>query len=54
MMHVASPFPNTVPSKAEDVIKPAVDGTLAVLKAVSESGTVKRVVLTSSIAAVYG
>lgn len=37
-----------------DVIKPAVDGTIAVLEACSNSGTVKRVCLTSSIAAVRG
>jgi len=53
VIHVASPFPNKAPSKPDDVIKPAVDGTLAVLKAASESGTVKRVVLTSSIVAIY-
>jgi len=53
VMHVASPFPNAMPKSEDDVIKPAVDGTLAVLKAASESGSVKRVVLTSSIAAIY-
>lgn len=42
-----------MPSNPDELIKPAVDGTLAVLKAVSEVGTVKRVVLTSSIAAVH-
>ena len=42
-----------MPSNPDDLIKPAVDGTLAVLKAASEVGTVKRVVLTSSIAAVH-
>lgn len=53
MIHVASPFPDRVPSNPDDVLKPAIDGTLSVLKAVSEAGGVKRVVLTSSIAAVY-
>ena len=53
VIHVASPFPNTIPSNPDDVIKPAVDGTQAVLKAAAEAGTVKRIVLTSSIAAVY-
>lgn len=42
-----------MPSNPDELIKPAVDGTLAVLKAVTEAGTVKRVVLTSSIASVY-
>lgn len=53
VIHVASPFPDRKPSNPEDLIKPAVDGTLAVLKAASAAGTVKRVVLTSSIAAVH-
>lgn len=42
-----------MPSNPDELIKPAVDGTLSVLKAATEAGTVKRVVLTSSIAAVY-
>jgi nucleoside-diphosphate-sugar epimerase len=53
VIHVASPFPDRVPSNPEELIRPAVDGTLNVLKAVTEAGGVKRVVLTSSIAAVY-
>lgn len=53
VIHVASPFPDRVPSNPDDLIKPAVDGTLAVLRAVSEAGGVKRVVLTSSIASVF-
>ncbi|KAI1278134.1 putative uncharacterized oxidoreductase [Halotydeus destructor] len=53
VLHVASPFPDTVPSNPDDLIKPAVEGTLAVLKAASGAATVKRVVLTSSCAAVY-
>lgn len=52
---MASPFPNSVPTDPEaELIKPAVDGTLSVLKACSETSGVKRVVLTSSIVAVYG
>jgi len=53
VIHVASPFPDRIPSNPDELIKPAVEGTLAVLKAASEAGSVKRVVLTSSIAAVY-
>ena len=53
MIHVASPYPDRAPSNPDDLIKPAVEGTQAVLRAVSEAGGVKRVVLTSSIAAVY-
>lgn len=48
--HIASPF--FFPQKEQDVIKPAVEGTLSVLRACSEYG-VKRCVITSSIAAVY-
>ena len=54
VIHVASPFPLTIPSDPDELIKPAVDGTLNVLKACTEVGGVKRVVLTSSIVAVYG
>ena len=54
VFHVASPFPD--PSKAlkdeNELIKPAVEGTKSVLQACVDAGTVKRVVLTSSIAAV--
>ncbi len=50
--HVASPFPRGTPRDENEVITPAVEGTLNVLKACAEAGTVKRVVFTSSIAAV--
>jgi dihydroflavonol-4-reductase len=50
--HVASPFPAEVPKDEMDLIRPAVDGTKRVLSACAESGTVKRGVLTSSVAAV--
>ena len=52
VMHTASPFPMVNPKNADDVIRPAVDGTLNVLRACN--GKVKRVVLTSSIAAIVG
>lgn len=51
--HVASPFPLDVPSDPDVIIKPAVEGTLAVLKAAAADGNVKRVVLTSSLAAIH-
>ena len=50
--HVASPFPPQIPRDENEIIVPAVEGTLNVLKACAELGTVKRVVLTSSIAAI--
>lgn len=54
VIHTASPFPVTEPSDASEVINPAKEGTLSVLKASVEAGTVKRVVLTSSIVAIVG
>ncbi|MCX2477974.1 aldehyde reductase [Pedobacter sp. MC2016-15] len=51
VLHVASPFPAADPKDAEELIVPARDGALRVLKAAREAG-VKRVVLTSSFAAI--
>ena len=50
--HVASPFPASVPRDPDELIKPAVEGTTGVLAACRDSGTVKRVVVTSSMAAI--
>ena len=52
VIHVASPFPLSNPKREDDLIRPAVDGTLSVLRACAKAGTVSRVVLTSSCAAV--
>ncbi len=51
VLHVASPFPAQSPTDPEELIGPARDGTLRVLRAAREAG-VRRVVLTSSFAAV--
>lgn len=54
VQHVASPFPLAQPRDEQELIRPAVDGTLRVLRAARDAG-VKRVVLTSSFAAIgYG
>jgi dihydroflavonol-4-reductase len=54
ILHIASPFPRELPKHENDLILPAKSGTLSILKAASENN-VKRVVITSSIAAVvYG
>jgi dihydroflavonol-4-reductase len=52
LMHTASPFPMTQPENEQDVIRPAVEGTLRALKAAQAAG-VERVILTSSIAAIF-
>lgn len=51
VLHVASPFPVQDPKDENELIIPARDGALRVLKASRDAG-VKRVVLTSSFAAV--
>ena len=48
MVHVASPFPTVNPEDANLVIKPALDGTLNMLKAANAEESVKRVCITSS------
>lgn len=54
VLHVASPFPLRAPKHEDELIRPARDGALRVLRAARDGG-VKRVVLTSSFAAVgYG
>lgn len=54
VLHVASPFPGARPKNEDEVIVPARDGALRVLRAAREAG-VRRTVLTSSFAAVgYG
>ena len=51
VLHVASPFPPAQPKDPDELIVPARDGTLRVLRASLAAG-VKRIVLTSSVAAV--
>ncbi|MEQ1619451.1 MAG: aldehyde reductase [Terricaulis sp.] len=54
VLHVASPFPPAAPKHEDELIVPAREGALRVLKASRDAG-VKRVVLTSSFAAIgYG
>jgi nucleoside-diphosphate-sugar epimerase len=54
VLHVASPFPADVPRHEDELIVPAREGALRVLRAARDAG-VKRVVLTSSFAAIgYG
>lgn len=51
VLHIASPFPAEQPKDENELIIPARDGSLRVLKAARDAG-VKRVVLTSSFAAI--
>lgn len=53
VLHVASPFPSAQPKDPDELIVPAREGTLRVLRAGLDAG-VDRVVVTSSIAAVRG
>jgi nucleoside-diphosphate-sugar epimerase len=54
VLHVASPFPEKIPKHEDELLVPAREGTLRVLRAARDAG-VKRVVLTSSFAAIgYG
>jgi nucleoside-diphosphate-sugar epimerase len=49
VLHVASPFPAAPPKHEDDLIVPAREGTLRALRAAKAAGTVKRVVVTSSV-----
>jgi nucleoside-diphosphate-sugar epimerase len=54
VLHVASPLPPSAPKHEDELIVPAREGTLRVLRAARDAG-VKRVVLTSSFVAIgYG
>ena len=54
VIHTASPFVMDSKDPQKEVIDPALIGTQNVLKTVNEVESVKRVVLTSSVAAIYG
>lgn len=51
VLHIASPLPPGPPNHDDELIIPARDGTLRVLRAAARAGT-RRVVITSSIAAI--
>ena len=55
VIHTASPFfVSNIKDAEKDLINPAKNGTKTVLESVNQTDTVKRVVLTSSMAAMYG
>jgi len=53
VLHVASPFPPEQPKDPDELIVPAREGTLRVLRAALDAGA-ERIVVTSSVAAVSG
>jgi dihydroflavonol-4-reductase len=53
VLHVASPFPPAQPKDPDELIVPAREGTLRVLRASLDAG-VDRIVVTSSVAAISG
>jgi dihydroflavonol-4-reductase len=54
ILHIASPFPREMPRDPEELIRPAREGVLNVMRAAAAAG-VRRVVLVSSVGAVgYG
>lgn len=54
LFHIASPFTLRFKDPGKELIEPAVQGTQNVLNAASRSGSVKKVILTSSVVAIYG
>lgn len=54
VFHTASPFIASVADPQRDLVDPAVKGTRNVLNSVNATESVRRVVLTSSCAAIYG
>ena len=54
VLHVASPFPATAPTSADELIRPAREGTLRVLRLARDAGVRKVVITSSSVAIMYG
>lgn len=54
VFHTASPFTNDFKDAQKELIDPAVNGTKNVLNQANNTSSVKRVVVTSSCAAIYG
>ncbi len=52
VLHMASPYIVNVKDPARDLVRPAVEGTLSMLRAAATSDRVKRVILTSSMASI--
>lgn len=54
VLHLASPFPLVQPRNADELIRPAVDGTLRVLRAAVAAGASRFVQTSSTVAIIFG
>lgn len=54
VIHMASPFKINVKDAQKELVDPALEGTRNILSQVESTPSVKRVVLTSSVVAIYG
>lgn len=52
VIHTASPYVINVRDPENDLVKPALEGTAAVMEAAGKTATLRRIVLTSSVAAI--
>ena len=52
VLHIASPFINGLPDHEDDLIKPALTGTQRILKLSAANPQIKKIIITSSFAAV--
>lgn len=54
VVHTASPFPAKAPKHANELLKPAREGSLRVLRAASQAGVQRTVLTSSAVAVMYG
>ncbi|MCB8877898.1 SDR family oxidoreductase [Acidisoma silvae] len=54
VLHIASPIPSLSPKKDEELVRPARDGVLRVLRAARDAGVIRFVMTSSTAAVCYG
>lgn len=54
LLHTASPFPMQQPDDPDEVIRPAREGSLRVLKAATRAGVIRAAITSSTVAVLYG
>lgn len=54
VLHLASPFPSRQPRDEQELIRPAVEGTLRVMRAAARAGVPRFVQTSSTVAVIYG